>query len=104
MAALAPEHSPDWRGLGVSILHVLVLNSLLKDELGGAPECEYVHLLNEVQGAAAAKACRLAVLVPPATMGHVERIAGKLEKMPPKSTYFYPKVLSGLVFSSVKGN
>ena len=37
-------------------------------------------------------------------MGHVERIAGHLEKMPPKSTYFYPKLLSGLVFNSLKGS
>ena len=32
----------------------------------------------------------------------VESIAGNLEKMPPKSTYFYPKLLSGLVFNSLK--
>ena len=31
-------------------------------------------------------------------------IAGNLEKMPPKSTYFYPKLLSGLVFHSLKAN
>ena len=46
--------------------------------------------------------CQLACLVPPATMGHVERIAGLGEKMPPKSTYFYPKLLTGLVFNSLK--
>ena len=44
----------------------------------------------------------MAVLVPPATMGHVETIAGNLEKMPPKSTYFYPKLLTGLVYNSLK--
>ena len=104
MAALAADHSADWRGLGVSILQVLVLNKLLREELGGPPVCNYVHLLNEVQAAMAAKECGLAVLVPPATMGHVERIAGDVEKMPPKSTYFYPKLLSGLVLNSVKGN
>jgi uncharacterized protein (DUF1015 family) len=38
-------------------------------------------------------------LVPPAGIGHVEAIALKLEKMPPKSTYFYPKLLSGLVLN-----
>ena len=27
-----------------------------------------------------------------------------LEKMPPKSTYFYPKLLTGLVFNSLKTN
>ena len=36
--------------------------------------------------------------------GIVEQIAGSLEKMPPKSTYFYPKLLSGLVFHSLKAN
>ena len=29
MDALAPDHSPDWRSLGVSILHELVLKTLL---------------------------------------------------------------------------
>jgi uncharacterized protein (DUF1015 family) len=68
------------------------------------PSCRYVHLLEEVLQATADHSCDLAVLVPPARMGHVEQIAGNLEKMPPKSTYFYPKLLSGLVFNSLKGN
>jgi hypothetical protein len=37
-------------------------------------------------------------------MDHVKHIAGNLEKMPPKSTYIYPKLLSGLLFHSLKGN
>jgi uncharacterized protein (DUF1015 family) len=102
MAELAPDHSPDWQGLGVSILHKLVLEKLLPQRFGGTPTCQYVHLLKEVTDAVAAKGCQLAVLVPPATMGHVERIAGNREKMPPKSTYFYPKLLTGLVFNSLK--
>jgi uncharacterized protein (DUF1015 family) len=81
-------------------LHVHVLGQLL----GGRPECRYVHLLPEVLQATAARQCQLAVLVPPATMGHVEQIAGNLEKMPPKSTYFYPKLLSGLVFNSLRAS
>jgi uncharacterized protein (DUF1015 family) len=35
-------------------------------------------------------------------MDHVEEIAGNREKMPQKSTYFYPKLLTGLVFNSLK--
>ena len=42
------------------------------------------------------------MLVPPATMAHVEEIAGNREKMPRKSTYFYPKLLTGLVFNSLR--
>jgi len=102
MAGLAPEQSPDWQGLGVSILHKLVLEKLVPEKLGGTPSLKFVHLLKEVTDAVAAKACQLAVLVPPAGMGHVERIAGHREKMPQKSTYFYPKVLTGLVFNSLK--
>ncbi len=97
MAELAPEQSADWQGLGVSILHKLVLDKLV----GGSPSCRYVHLVREVTDAVAAKACDLAVLVPPATMADVESIAGNREKMPPKSTYFYPKLLTGMVFHSL---
>lgn len=104
MDELAANHSPAWRGLGVSILHVLVLDHLMPRAVGGQPVCRYVHLLREVTDAVAARECQLAVLVPPARMAHVEAIAGNLEKMPPKSTYFYPKLLSGLVFNSLKGN
>jgi|SRR5579883_632561 len=102
MDKLAAERSRDWRGLAVSVLHRLVIDRLLKDAFGGSPACKYVHLLKEVTDAAAAKECQVAVLVPPATMGHVETIAGNLEKMPPKSTYFYPKLLTGLVYNSLK--
>jgi uncharacterized protein (DUF1015 family) len=97
MDKLAPEHSPEWRALGVSILHVLVLKVLL-DPLGN-PTCRYVHLLDEVLEDTSARRSDLACLVPPAGMEHVETIASKLEKMPPKSTYFYPKLLSGLVLN-----
>jgi uncharacterized protein (DUF1015 family) len=61
-----------------------------------------VHLLNEVTEAVAAQECQLAVLVPPVAMFDVEMIAGNREKMPPKSTYFYPKLLTGMVFNSLK--
>jgi len=104
MDQLAASHSPAWRGLAVSVLHVLVLDALMPQKLGGKPKCEYVHLVREVTDAVATKRCELAVLVPPATMQHVEQIAGSLEKMPPKSTYFYPKLLTGLVFNSLKAH
>jgi uncharacterized protein (DUF1015 family) len=97
MDQLAREHSPEWRALGVSILHVLVLGKLLAR--AGKPTCRYVHLLDEVMADVATDHCDLACLVPPAGMEHVEAIASKLEKMPPKSTYFYPKLLSGLVLN-----
>jgi uncharacterized protein (DUF1015 family) len=61
-----------------------------------------VHLLDEVRADVSARGCDLACLVPPAGMEHVEAIASNLEKMPPKSTYFYPKLLSGLVLNPLR--
>jgi uncharacterized protein (DUF1015 family) len=104
MAQLAQEHSPTWQSLAVAVLQRVVLDRLLPDARSKEPKCQYVHLLKEVTDAVAARICELAVLVPPATMEHVEEIAGNLEKMPPKSTYFYPKLLTGLVFHSLKTN
>ena len=100
MDLLAPEHSPEWRSLGVSILHVLVLGDLLAP-LGSAA-CTYVHTLAEVNASVRQGDCDLACLVPRAGMEYVEAIASNLEKMPPKSTYFYPKLLSGLVLNPLR--
>ena len=101
MQALAPDQSDDWRGLGVSLLHKLVLEHLLERFHDPAPQCRYVHLVDEVIAAQTANEVPLACLVPPAQIEHVERIAHRLEKMPPKSTYFYPKLQTGLVFNPV---
>jgi uncharacterized protein (DUF1015 family) len=38
----------------------------------------------------------LACLVMPATVEHVRLISEHGERMPAKSTYFYPKLLSGM--------
>lgn len=104
MATLAPEQSPAWHALGVSLLHKLVLEHLLAGRFGGAaPQFRYVHLLKEVTDAIGTQACQLGCLVPPARIENVEQIAEHLEKMPPKSTYFYPKLQTGLVFNPVDG-
>ena len=82
MDRLCPDHAADWRALGVSILHELVLKHLL-GPLGTA-SCRYVHLIAEVNAEVRAKGCDLACLVPAAGMTEVEAIASNLEKMPPE--------------------
>jgi uncharacterized protein (DUF1015 family) len=101
MDRLSPTQSAEWRSLGVSVLHVLVLDHLLASA-GASPSCRYVHLISEVLHDVSARGCDLACLVPPARMEHVEAIASNLETMPPKSTYFYPKLLSGLVLNPLR--
>lgn len=96
---IVPEHSEIWRGLGVSILHKLALEHSLSSI--GTPSCKYVHLEQEVIDAVEAGTCELACLVQPATVDHIRSLAGTFEKMPAKSTYFYPKLASGLLFNPI---
>jgi len=102
MADVAPQQSESWRALAVSILHKLVIEKILAEKYGTKAECKYVHLMKEVTDAMSQKSCTVAALVPPCEMEHVEEIAGNGETMPPKSTYFYPKLLTGMVFHSLK--
>lgn len=99
MNELAPTQSEEWRGLGVAILHELAIQHFLK---GSEAKFQYVHLLEEVLESQKGKGCQLACLVPPAEMEHIEEIASHFEKMPPKSTYFYPKLQTGMVFHALE--
>jgi len=100
MHVLAADQSDAWRGLGVSLLHRLIVDHFLVGaHPGSEPKFKFVHLMDEVTDAMTNKSCQLAILVMPAQMEHVQAISAELERMPPKSTFFYPKLLSGLVFN-----
>jgi uncharacterized protein (DUF1015 family) len=115
MADVASDHCPEWQGLGVGILHRLLVDTLL-----GAPNLpapKYVRALAEVpvglkEGDFAGRDLtgqqgsggrfELAALVMPATVEHIRAISNAGERMPAKSTYFYPKLLSGLVINPIE--
>ncbi len=116
MAEVASEHSADWQGLGVSILHRLIMDSLLAPR-SSLPAPKYVRDIEEVvEGlkrgdtagrdatgqAGTAGRFELAALVMPATVEHIRAISSHGERMPAKSTYFYPKLLSGLVINPLE--
>jgi uncharacterized protein (DUF1015 family) len=106
MAEIAPDRSSDWHGLGVAILHRLVIEDLLG--VADLTRPDYVHLVSEVEEGLEAgdpetgKPYPLAALVMPATLDHIRAISEHGERMPAKSTYFYPKLLSGLVFNPLE--
>lgn len=100
MAEVAKEHTEDWRELGVALLHRLLIEDLLgaKD----LPKPRYVHLVQEVVDGLKSGEFPLAALVMPATVQHIRSISLTGERMPAKSTYFYPKLLSGLVINPLE--
>jgi uncharacterized protein (DUF1015 family) len=97
MAEVAGEHTADWQGLGVALLHRLVVDTLLAAK--ELPKPRYVHLVEEVVEGLESGEFPLAALVMPATVDHIRTISQHGERMPAKSTYFYPKLLSGLVIN-----
>lgn len=100
MAQVASDHNPQWRELGVSILHRLVVETLLSQR--EAPEPQYVHQMDEVIDGLRSGRFPLAALVMPPTVEDIRRISLQGERLPPKSTYFYPKLLSGLVINALE--
>ena len=73
------------------------------------PKARYVHSIDEVvEGltkqdtigeGATGQEFPLTTLVMPATIQHIETVSEQNERMPAKSTYVYPKLLSGMVFN-----
>jgi uncharacterized protein (DUF1015 family) len=100
VAELAAEHSAEWQGLGVAILHQLVVKLLYRDT--PVPKPEYLHLVDEVVEGLESGQFPVGALVMPATVEQVREISMHGERMPAKSTYFYPKLLSGLVINPLE--
>ena len=94
LGLLAPDTPPSLRALDTYFLHHAVLSPLL----GISDEAvSYVHSLAEAEEAVARKACRLAVLLRGTPARQIVDVAEAKESMPAKSTFFYPKLPSGLV-------
>lgn len=99
LVTLVPgEHSDALKRLDVSILHAVIFEQLL--DLRGLDRIAYTRDPAEAarmaEGGAAA-----AFLMNPPTVDDMRTIALGDEKMPQKSTYYYPKILSGLVLWSL---
>jgi uncharacterized protein (DUF1015 family) len=88
-----------WKGLDVSILHNLVLDKLLrvKENTGRHRNIYYYKDRKELIDQIDAGRQHLGILLNPSTMDDVNTLAMQDEKMPHKSTYFFPKPLTGLV-------
>jgi len=89
---MVKEGSKEYRGLDAAILKAFIF-----DQVGVASEDivyskdpdEVVQAVNEGQAEAG-------FILNPVQVGQLRAIALNDERMPPKTTYFYPKVLSGL--------
>jgi uncharacterized protein (DUF1015 family) len=89
------EVNPALREVDVIILHDLVLKEILEVK-DVAYEMDVKKALEKVRSGT----FRAALFLNPTKVEDVEKAAFTSIRMPPKSTYFYPKLLTGIVINS----
>ncbi len=96
--SIAEEH----KTLDVSILHFLILNRILGISQESQEKQENLVYVKDMAGALKAVeegSNQLVFLMNPTKVEDVKRVSEAGLLMPQKSTYFYPKLLSGLVIN-----
>ncbi len=95
------DFSSAWKLLDVNILNTLILEQILgitEEQLSLSTSIAYTKDVDEALAKVRAGEIQVALVLNPTALRDVITIAENDEKMPRKSTHFYPKPLSGLVF------
>jgi uncharacterized protein (DUF1015 family) len=104
LAAMDPSHCPAWRALDVSLLQTFVLDRSLGiswQALAHTPDVAYTRDEGEAVQKVASGEFQLACLLQNPTVTEVRDVAAAGDKMPQKSTFFYPKLWSGLLLRAL---
>ena len=101
-----PEHSAAWKRLPVSMINVIVINTILELPLDGHVLHDAVDYVNDIE--TGMTTCTGAgyhggFFIRPASIGMVSDVVASGDRMPQKSTNFYPKIYSGLVLHGMDG-
>jgi len=84
-----------WRELDVGLLQTFVIDTLEQGHPG--TEIAFTRDPGEARRHAQSDPARMSVLVAPTDVRHIVQVARARERMPEKSTYFAPKVATGMV-------
>jgi uncharacterized protein (DUF1015 family) len=101
---LLPEKSDAYCGLDVSVLHTLVLEGILgidKENMANQKNLTYTRDALEALCAVDNGEGNCAFILNPTKVKEISDVAAASEKMPQKSTYFYPKLITGLVMNNL---
>jgi len=109
MDSVAPNTSAAWKSLDVAILHKLVLERLLgiseKELAADNGRVEYIkdteNAINESIEKVDKGQKQIAFFMNAPKIRQIQTVADAGEKMPQKSTYFYPKMYSGLTINKL---
>ena len=98
----APDTPPEVRALDVAVLHEALLDGMLgisRQAQEAKTNLDYIKGFEPAWNAAESSETQLVVLMNPTPVEQVDRVCRSGGVMPQKSTFFFPKILSGLVIN-----
>jgi uncharacterized protein (DUF1015 family) len=102
--AALPGFSEAYRSLDTGVLEALLLKGALglsDEDISHFNGLFYARSTEEAVGMVRSGEYDAAFLMRPTPVSQVRDVAASGENMPPKSTFFYPKLLTGLLFNSL---
>lgn len=102
MSRALPQVHQEVRKLDVAVLHALILNEILgitPQMVRSGNNISYIIDGREALSAVSSGAAAGAFLLNPPTVHQVEKVSNAGATMPEKSTYFYPKLQTGLLIN-----
>ena len=108
MKKAAAELSPASQALDVSVLHRLILDNILgigDKQLAAESNLEYIKDIGDAIDTSIAMVDsgdkQVVFFMNPTRTSQVQEVAAAGEKMPQKSTFFYPKIFTGLTINKL---
>ena len=101
-AAALPDKPEPYRHLDTAVLEALVLHGALgmsEDDISHLNGLDYARDYDQARERVESGAAQAAFFMRATPVAQVRDVAATGESMPPKSTYFFPKVLTGMVFN-----
>lgn len=102
---LEQEHSRAWCQLDVSVLQTLILHEILgmaAEKLARQENLTYIQDKAEALKAVQNGDSQLVFFLNPTKISQLTAVSGARDKMPQKSTYFYPKLLTGVIINDLR--
>lgn len=103
-AELLPDKSKATQNLDVTVLHKLVLERLFNidaENMAKQINLTYTKYFEEAISSVDSRKAQCAFILNPTRVTEIRDVAAAGEKMPQKSTYFYPKLITGLVMNDL---
>ena len=99
------DASPAYRRLDTGVLEALLLKGALRlsdDDISHLHDFGYARDAQQALALIDEGAYDVAFILRPTPVEQVREVAASGENMPPKSTYFFPKLLTGLLFNPLR--